>query len=254
MASEDRFGYEWGKYSEVNEIYESQFARWVQPLTPASFSGKRVLDVGCGMGRNSFWALKWGASEVVAFDFDTRSVEAAKRNLAVKNAQVVFKSVYESTWKDEFDIAMSIGVIHHLKEPKVAIQKMVDAVKPGGVVCIWVYGYEGNEWIVRYVDPIRKAITSKLPVGMVHLLAYACSIPLWCFVKVFRGPSAYLRQLSTFGFTHIHSIVFDQLIPEVANYWKKEEAIGLFEGIPECTVSHVTNTNNNSWTVIATKI
>lgn len=253
MASQERFGYEWGKYSEINAVYESQFERWVQPLTKESFVGKKVLDVGCGMGRNSFWALVWGAREVVAFDFDRRSVAAATKNLQDKPAHVLFQSVYDSMWKDEFDIVMSIGVIHHLKEPKVAIKKMVEATKSGGQILIWVYGYEGNEWIVRFVNPVRKAITSKIPVRMVHLIAYFCSVPLWGFVKVVPTRNVYVQQLSTFGFHHIHSIVFDQLIPEVANYWKRDEAVDLFSHIPGVVVEHVTNTNQNSWTVIAKK-
>lgn len=253
MSSQERFGYEWDSYSEIDPKYEGQFARWVHPLTKASFVGKRVLDVGCGMGRNSLWASLWGAAEVVAFDFDKRSVAAATRNLKERNAQVHFKSVYEIEWLNEFDIAMSIGVIHHLKDPKLAIRNMARAVRPGGLVVIWVYGYEGNEWIVRYVDPIRKNITSKLPVAFVHLISYFCSIPLWIFVKVFRGPGPYLAQLATFSFRHLHSIVFDQLIPDVANYWKREEALALFTDIPGMRVDHVTNTNKNSWTVVATK-
>ncbi len=213
-----------------------------------------MLDAGCGMGRNSYWPLTWGAASVTAFDFDTRSVESAKKTLEkFPQAEVHFKSIYEIDWKDAFDVAFSIGVIHHLKEPEKALERMVHALRPGGKLLVWVYSYEGNEWIVRYVDPIRIHITSKLPVGLVHVLSYFCSIPLYLFIKIFKGPSKYLAQLASFDFWHVHSIVFDQLIPDVANYWKKEEVLALLEKLEVVDVSVVAPPNASGWILTATK-
>lgn len=253
MTSTDRFGYEWDKYSEMDPNYELQFKRWVTPLKQEDFQGRKVLDAGCGMGRNSFWALRWGAREVVAFDYDKRTVAAAQQNLKTfSNAEVLYKSIYEITWENEFDIAFSIGVIHHLEDPKRALSNLIRAVKPGGRVLIWVYSYEGNEWIVKLVDPIRKNITSKVPIRLVHFLSYLASVPLWLFVKIFHGPSAYLKQLAGFGFRHIHSIVFDQLIPEIANYWKKDEVENLFNEF-SVDVEIFRPENNMGWTAVAVK-
>ncbi len=254
MSSQNRFGYEWDKYSWVDENYEGQFRNWTSPMTPDDWKGKRILDVGCGMGRNSLWPMKWGAASGIAFDYDERSVARAKETLKdFPASQVLFKSVYEIDWKYEFDIAFSIGVIHHLKDPKLAVKNMVNALKPGGKLLLWVYGYEGNEWIVKYVDPVRLHITSKLPPSVVHFLSYFCSIPLFLFVKMFRGPSEYLKQLSTFDFWHIHSIVFDQLIPDVANYWKKEEVAALTQGLPLSDISVNPPPNNSGWILRAIK-
>ncbi len=255
MASEHRFGFEWNLYSKLNPQYELQFKNWVAPLDPSNFNDKVVLDAGCGMGRNSYWVLKWGAKEVTAFDFDERSVAVARNNLKdFSNVQVIFKSIYDIDWHEKFDIAFSIGVIHHLEDPVRALKNMINALKPGGILLIWVYSYEGNEWIPRFVDPIRKHITSKLPVAFVHWLAYGCSIPLWLIIKIFRGPTPYLRQLSKFKFWHVHSIVFDQLIPTVANYWKKEEVLFLLEQLPIKNIQINHPPNGSGWTVTAQKI
>lgn len=254
MSSEHRFGYEWDKYSWITEDYEKQFLNWTAPLTPSDWKGKRVLDAGCGMGRNSLWPMKWGAASLTAFDFDERSVERARETLSdYPTAEVFYKSIYEISWKDSFDVAFSIGVIHHLKDPKRAVANMVAALRPGGKFLIWVYGYEGNEWIVRFVDPVRVHITSKLPLPIVHFLSYFCSVPLYVFVKIFKGPSKYLKQLSTFNFWHVHSIVFDQLIPDVANYWKKEEVIALVEGLPLTDVMVTPPPNHSGWILTAVK-
>lgn len=254
MSSEHRFGYEWEKYSKLTGVYEDQFKNWTTGVGKEEWKDKTVLDAGCGMGRNSYWPMVWGAHSVTAFDHDERSVRSAKETLKdFSTAEVLFKSIYDIEWKDRFDIAFSIGVIHHLKDPKKAVANMVTALKPGGRLLVWVYSYEGNEWIVRYVDPVRKLITSKLPPSVVHVLSYFCSVPLYAFVKIFKGPSKYLAQLSTFDFWHVHSIVFDQLIPDVANYWKKEEVSALVEGLPLSEVSVTPPPNKSGWILTGIK-
>jgi alpha-glucosidase (family GH31 glycosyl hydrolase) len=78
-------------------------------------------------------------------------------------------------------------------------------------------------------------------------------VPLWLFVKIFKGPSDYLKQLSTFKFWHIHSIVFDQLIPEVAHYWTKEEVASLFAGLDVSKLDIHQPPNHCGWIAIARK-
>lgn len=253
MASQERFGYEWSKYPKILPEYEGQFLKWVFPLIPDDFKGKRILDAGCGMGRNSFWPLKYGASEIVAFDFDQRSVEVARKNLAeFSNANVIYKSIYDIDYKDEFDIVFSIGVIHHLENPREAIRCMIQAVRPGGIVLIWVYGYEGNEWIVKSVSPVRRLITSRLPPALLNFLTYFLSTPFFALVRILPFKNQYLRQLKNFGFKHIHSIIFDQLLPRIANYYKKEEALGLMDGFGLKDFK-IYRKNKNSWTVLGRK-
>jgi len=254
MASEKRFGFEWNKYNEILPEYEHQFLNWTKPLKNSDYAGKRVLDAGCGMGRNSYWPASYGAKMVVGFDYDIRSVKSAKHNLAVfNNAEIIFNSIYDIDYNNEFDIVFSIGVIHHLKNPKLAISNLIKATSPGGRILIWVYSYEGNEWIVKYINPLRKIITSKLPVGIVHSISYLFSMPLYIFVKIFKGPSKYLKQLSKYSYAHIHSIVFDQLIPEIANYWTKEEAQDLFKFDDIKNLEILKPKNNMGWIVTCIK-
>lgn len=253
MSSENRFGYEWQKYHKIDPNSEMQFLNWIKPFRPEIFRDKVVLDAGCGMGRNSFWVLKYGAKKVIGFDFDPRTVEVAKKNLAsFPNAQIEFKNIYDISWQNEFDIILCSGVIHHLENPSSAIKNLIRATKPGGLILIWVYGYEGNEWIVRLINPIRTHFTSKLPPSILYFLTHFFSIPLWLFLKTFPQKSPYLKQISKFSFPHLHLIVFDQLLPEISNYYKKEEAFQLLaeKGLKNLGISHC---NQNSWTVYGYK-
>jgi SAM-dependent methyltransferase len=219
-GSPDRFGYEWHKYAGILPEFEEQFRRWTVPLQPGDWRGLTFLDVGCGMGRNSYWPMTYGAAGGLAIDVDERSLAAARRTLAAFPAvRVEKRSAYDIGCRDEFDLVFSIGVIHHLENPQRALSNMVKAARPGGRVLIWVYGRENNRWIVFLLDPLRKALFSRLPIGAVHHLSIYPAAPLWLLLRLGFGRLTYFRLMRGFGFGHLRSIVFDQMLPKIAHYW-----------------------------------
>jgi hypothetical protein len=50
--------------------YEEQVRRWTVHLEPQDWQGKSFLNVDCGMGRNSFRPLTYGARAGCAVDID----------------------------------------------------------------------------------------------------------------------------------------------------------------------------------------
>jgi SAM-dependent methyltransferase len=252
-GSPERFGYEWGAYADILPIYEEQFRRWTPRLSPADWRGRSFLDVGCGMGRNSFWPMSYGASGGVAADLDDRSLAAARRNLAqFQTLDVVKTSAYDLPFEDRFDIAFSIGVIHHLEFPERALARMVRAVKPGGQVVIWVYGLENNRWLISGLNPLRKALFSKLPIGLVHHLSIYPTALLWLLLRCGVRPIAYFKLIAGFGFGHLRSIVFDQMLPRIASYWSREEVAALMAGAGLADVQ-LDWVNEMSWAAIGRK-
>ena len=81
-GSPERFGYEWHTYSELRQEYEDQFRRWTAPLDSSEWRDRTFLDVGCGMGRNSYWPMTWGARGGVAIDVDDASLASARQTLS----------------------------------------------------------------------------------------------------------------------------------------------------------------------------
>jgi SAM-dependent methyltransferase len=252
MASGERFGYEWERYNEIIPEHETQFIRWVAPLQAADFAGKTILDVGCGNGRNLNWPLRYGAARAVGIDVDDRTLEAARKNLSsFPQADIRRCSAYDLTDENLYDIAFSIGVIHHLERPQEAVNNMARAAKHGGKVLLWVYGYEGNELLVPLVNTFRKILVP-LPPVVSNALSYILTAPLWLWLKIVPQSKPYWKLLSGFSFTHVRGIVLDQLLPKVANYWKREEAMKLLQdaGLTDVIATRV---NGMSWTVIGTK-
>ena len=249
-GSPDRFGYEWNAYAEILPEYEEQFRRWTAHLAPEDWRGKSFLDVGCGMGRNSIWPMRYGAAFGCAVDVDERSLAAARRNLAsFPEVEVMRVSAYDLPFAERFDIVFSIGVIHHLEHPELALKRMVRAAKPGGRVLIWVYGREGNLWLIRLLNPLRQSLFSRLPVALVHHLSLYPAVLLWALLRLGLRPTVYFRLLATFGFRHLRSIVFDQMLPRIAHYWPRRTVFELMEGAGLGDV-RVARVNGMSWSAI----
>jgi SAM-dependent methyltransferase len=249
-GSSDRFGYEWDSYAEILPGHEEQFRRWTAPLSPEDWQSKEFLDVGCGMGRNSFWPLKYGAAGGVAVDIDERSLERARRNLqSFRTMQVMRASAYDLPFENRFDLAFSIGVIHHLEHPERALEKMTRAVKPGGRVLIWVYGRENNGWLVSVLNPLRRVLFSRLPIGLTHHLSWYPAALLWVLLKLGIRPIEYFRLIAKFDFPHLRAIVFDQMLPRIAHYWPRDAVARMMSqaGLEDVRLTWV---NEMSWSAV----
>ncbi|WGD30031.1 class I SAM-dependent methyltransferase [Ancylobacter sp. WKF20] len=246
-GSTHRFGYEWGHYSEMRPLYETQFRRWTPFMAPEDWVGKTFIDVGCGMGRNSYWPMTYGAAGGLAIDLDENSLASARRNLAPFPTLAVERcSAYELDGRSSYDIAFSIGVIHHVEDPDLALANMVRSVKPGGLVMIWVYGLENNRWIVHFFSPLRRLLFSRLPIGVTHAMSVVPAALLWLALRLGLSRIEYFRLIRQFDFAHLRSIVFDQMLPEIAHYWSRDEVEALMRraGLADVELSWV---NEMSW-------
>jgi SAM-dependent methyltransferase len=252
-GSPDRFGWEWGAYAEILPEHEEQFRRWTIHLAPHDWRDKSFLDVGCGMGRNSLWPMTYGALGGCAVDIDERSLKSARRNLARFPAvEIMRSSAYDLPFVDRFDIAFAIGVLHHLEEPERALHRIARAVVPGGKVLIWVYGRAGNRWLVLLLDPLRRALFSRMPIALVHHLSLYPAALLWLALRCGLRPIEYFKFLARFRFAHLRSIVFDQMLPRVAHYWPPERVAELMAraGLEDVQIAAV---NGMSWSAIGTR-
>ena len=95
-----------------------------------------------------------------------------------------------------------------------------------------------------------RLVTCRVPIRLLNWLTAPFSLVWWLYMKLPFHTHPYHRLFRTAPFWHVHSILFDQLLPEIANYWTKDEAIALFDGLPvEQVEAHWIN--RGSWTVVA---
>ena len=258
-ATAEAFGYEWTHYSELTDADRREFLDWIRPLEPADFEGRVVLDAGCGKGRHIFLAAKFKARTVVGVDL-SNAVEAAYRNTReLPNVHVIQADIYHLPFAQPFDLAYSIGVLHHLPDPKAGFLALAKHVKPGGRISAWVYGKEGNLWIEKLVDPVRKNITSRLPRAMTRCLSFFPAVALYAGLKLLYRPakrmgwlkrllpySDYLCSISEYSFAENFWNVFDQLVEPTAFYHSREEVVDWFKAA-EATEVSISPHHSNSW-------
>ena len=255
------FGYEWKMFSKIHPIYEEQFLDWISPIKKEFFRNKLVLDAGCGKGRHTNFAAKYGA-EVIGIDL-SEAVDSAYQNTKhLKNAHIVQANIYELPFKESlFDYIYSIGVLHHLPYPQEGFNSLLKYLKKRGPISAWVYGKENNG-LLRVADPIRMAIFSHLPLPVNVALSWTFTILLWPFMKLLypaidkiissesiknKLPQwGFFIYLSKLNFEIIHSIIFDQMLAPIANYYTRQQFEKWFTEAKLRNV-YITWRNRNSW-------
>jgi len=158
----ENFGWQWTHFTQEDTRYADQFLGWLQPVTPEFFKGKVVIEGGCGKGRHTQLAAEWGARDVVGIDLSAAVETAYTATRHLPNAHIVQTDIYNLPLDRSFDYAFSVGVLHHLPDPKGGFESLASKVKPGGHISAWVYGAENNEWITRWVNPVREKLTSRM--------------------------------------------------------------------------------------------
>jgi uncharacterized protein YbaR (Trm112 family)/SAM-dependent methyltransferase len=176
----ESFGDEWHRFRTVqldsaNGSRESEDGFKLKTgLGAEDVRGRLVLDAGVGAGRYAEVMACWGG-EVVGVDL-TRAVDAAAQNLyGVPTAHLVQADIFALPFRDEtFDLAYSIGVLHHTPDTAGAFRRVAATVKKGGHFAVYVYFAGG---LARYVSDALRVVTTRLPRPVVYY-ASAMAIPL----------------------------------------------------------------------------
>jgi len=117
----------------------AQFSRW---------SGKRVLEIGCGIGTDTINFARAGA-RVTAVDLSSASLDVARQRADVFGLadkidfyQADAESLDAVVPVQPYDLLYSFGVVHHTPHPDRALAKMRGYAAPGATAKIMVY----NRW------------------------------------------------------------------------------------------------------------
>lgn len=238
-ATAEKFGWSWQHFDHHRPDYAQQFLGWLAPVTPEFFVDKVVLEGGCGKGRHTRLAATWGARDVVSIDLSDAVETAFAATRSLPNAHVIQADMYHLPLRRIFDYAFSVGVLHHLPDPRGGFSALAAKVKPGGHISAWVYGAENNKWITRWIDPLRTKVTSRMnPRALLHLSKLPAAL-VYAATRMVYGPlnrgsqgrryarhlfyNDYLYAISVFDWREHHSIVFDHLIAPTAFYISRED-------------------------------
>src|SRR5262245_16218425 len=141
------FGEQWTTYTDNRGYYGSAelFSDIWGPLaSDFQIAGRRVADIGAGTGRFVNIFLDAGAAHVVAIE-PSAAMQTLERNTIDRRDHVTYiRDKGEAIPPDRsLDYVFSIGVLHHIPEPRPVVDAARRALKPGGRFCAWLYGAEG---------------------------------------------------------------------------------------------------------------
>lgn len=111
---QESFGDEWTRFPTILSEHEEEFRAYFDLLPLDALGDLRIADLGCGIGRWSFFLADW-CREIVLVDF-SEAIFVARKNLAdADNAVFILADVLDLPFRDDaFDLVVCLGVLHHL--------------------------------------------------------------------------------------------------------------------------------------------
>ena len=256
----EAFADSWNNLPLGSVYTQKQFQDWFTPITRENVEGKSVLELGCGNGSLLLHMAEWKPSRLVGVDLGS-SVSSARKNMeraGFDNYDLV-QTDLTSFASDGFDMTYSIGVLHHLQEPAKGFHSVIANTKRGGRFHCWVYAREGNEIIIKVVDPLRKLV-SRLPWWFTkYFVATPLVVPYYFYaklVRLLRNSSVtkhapiyeYSLWIAERDFGFFRHVAFDQLVTPQTVYLDQQTVESWLADPrvkPEST--YLVFRNGNSW-------
>ena len=256
----ERFGIQWTSFTENTGYYGSKdcLSDIFGPLlTLEDIKGKHICDVGSGTGRIVNMLLDAGADFVTALEPSEAFKTLEKNTIQRKDKiQLIQDTGDKIPSTGQFDYVISLGVLHHILDPTPTVQAAFNALKPGGKILIWIYGFEGNKLYLSIFGPLRK-LTARLP----HSILSCLSGFLGYFVDFYIFLCRFLPlPMRNYFQNHLAKLdreqrkitIYDQLNPTHAKYYKKQEVENLLreQGFQKVRLYH---RHGYSWTALGEK-
>jgi len=170
--------------ADIDRVFVAQRQKapgfWNRFESPPDFTGKRVLDLGCGYGALVVDMLERGAAHCTGIDLSAERVERARQfaRLTGHDGQATFESgdIRSSPGRD-FDVIVSKDTFEHIDDLTGLMDAIVSRLKPGGRFYVgfgplyhspfgdhgwysrmpWGHVAAGREAVVRRINAREKA-------------------------------------------------------------------------------------------------
>jgi len=203
-------------------------------LSHELFKDKDVIDFGCGGGRFSFVANELGAKKVLGIDFNEKNVDSANKWVKEDGLSgISFRvgTVYDCGEPDEsYDVAISNGVFHIIKDPQAGYNECVRVLKDGGRLFLYVEARGGiiNELQSTIVEnighlPQRRALEILKLLGFTDNSIINLTDFFFAFYEYVSAEEIYNR-LKRAGFAHIEELKAKGMDYDHGYYQRKNDS------------------------------
>jgi SAM-dependent methyltransferase len=254
------FGEQWHQFTENEGFYGSVASledKCCNLMSVEDIRGKDVCEIGAGAGRFIGILSQLSPKSILAIE-PSKAIEILQRNMEVSEVPIRYLNATGGQLDeiDTLDYVFSIGVIHHIVDPVPTLRAALKALRPGGRLLIWVYGYEGNELYLALVSPLRW-VTKRLPDPVVRALSWVLLMIMEVYIQLCRFLPLPLRGymvnvLGKFTMNKKLLAIFDQLNPAHAKYYKRDEIIEVVQSAGFINAK-AQDRHGYSWSVIGEK-
>lgn len=146
---------------------DNVFYNWNKPLHDGEkkfgklfpyqlYKGKKVLEIGCGMGCMAMnWALN--GADIAAVDLNPVAVQQTKKRFELFSLKGMIQEEDAnnlSFGNDTFDYVYSWGVLHHSPNLQKSIEELMRVLKPGGEFGIMLYNRKSllHYYMTMYIE------------------------------------------------------------------------------------------------------
>ncbi len=150
---------EWSKPQFIDDamkFYTYVFTHLIDDYT-SKIRGKKVLDIGTGLGLVAIWAKQNGAADVTGIDPDPESLDFARKNAKERNCNINFEQGNATALRfnnGEFDVVTAGRVFWCLSrdEKRETLKQMLRVTKEDGYILIVDYHDAVHEWNDQIAD------------------------------------------------------------------------------------------------------
>ena len=148
---------------------------------PAFLKRPRLLVAGCGTGRDLLSAAcAWSPAAVTGFDLSRTSLAYAQQmaeRLGVEVELFHADLLRLDGWERQFDAIVCTGVLHHLEQPLEGWRRLLELLRPGGVMLVGLYSETARRAIVAAQAEVRDMGVPPTPAGIRAARAHLGSLP-----------------------------------------------------------------------------
>jgi ubiquinone/menaquinone biosynthesis C-methylase UbiE len=124
-------------YEKIERRFDSLQSRSVENTKKYLKGAETVLDFGCGTGKVAV-ELAGHVKKLEGIDISSKMIELAcskARKLKIENVNFKQATVFDEKYSEEsFDVILSFSILHLLEDPRKAVNRMYDLLKPEGLL------------------------------------------------------------------------------------------------------------------------
>jgi 2-polyprenyl-3-methyl-5-hydroxy-6-metoxy-1,4-benzoquinol methylase len=123
-------------YEEESRKYAGLHLRILENTRKYLKGSYTVLDYGCATGKITC-ELAGQVREIHGLDFSRKMIAAARRKATesgIENVDFKQATIFDQVYQEEsFDVVLALGILHLLKDPQKAIERIHALLGPGGL-------------------------------------------------------------------------------------------------------------------------